>query len=334
MRPRIAIIFNEPSPGRYSLRGEERAVLDILDEVASVRQALEELGYPVFAVSLSPPFEQAREKLTNLEADLGFNLFEGFADCPETEAMVAGMLSELSVPYTGCPPDALATALDKARTKALLTAHGIDTPRYQLLSPENLAAFCLSYPCIVKPCGEDASHGLSEESVVDSFTSLAREVARVSESFGGKALIEEFAEGREFNATVLGNEELTVLSVSEIVYSLPPPMPRILTFAAKWQPDTIYFQHTKPVCPAEITETERKHIATIAVKAFRLIGCRGYARVDMRLDAAGKLMVLEVNPNPDISPDTGAARQAKAAGMTYNQFIERIVLLALETDRQ
>jgi D-alanine-D-alanine ligase len=131
----------------------------------------------------------------------------------------------------------------------------------------------------------------------------------------------------------MGNNKLTVLPVSEIVYTLPPGIPRLLTFAAKWENDSIYYEHTKVHCPAEVTEEERKYIASTALATFKILGCRGYARVDMRMDDAGKLNVIELNPNPDISPGTGAARQAEAAGMTYAQFVDVIVNLALEKDK-
>jgi D-alanine-D-alanine ligase len=330
VRAQVAIVYNEPIPGRYEAMDEGKAVLGVLEEVQAVHQALGELGYAAVRVSLSPPLEQAREKLEGLEADLVFNLFEGFDGRPETEALMAHILAELGLPYTGCPGSALALALDKARANALLEASGIATPRYQLLSPKTLSMFHLSYPCIVKPCAEDASHGLSEESVVYEPASLGKQVARVSQLFGGQALVEEFVDGREFNVTVLGTSEFAVLPISEIAYSLPPGMPRIITFSAKWEPQSIYFQCTKVVCPAEIGAELRKHIAETALSVFRLLGCRGYARVDMRLDNEERLKVIEANPNPDISPDSGAARQAQAAGMTYSQFIGRIALLALE----
>jgi len=84
------------------------------------------------------------------------------------------------------------------------------------------------------------------------------------------------------------------------------------------------------VCPAQISEAERERITRTALQAFKVLGCHGYARVDMRLDSNNRVNVLEINPNPDISPGTGAARQAEASGMIYTQFVERIVRLALE----
>lgn len=333
MCSRVAIIYNEPIPSRYSAMGEEKAVLGVLDVVQAVHQALTDLGYEVEHVPLSPPLEQVREKLKELKTDLVFNLFEGFDGRPETEAMVADMLSELGLVYTGSPAAALSLALDKAKTNALLEAQGLATPRYQVLTPETLDEFNLELPCIVKPCAEDASHGLSEDSVVTDFASLAREVSHTSQLFDGRALVEEFVNGREFNVTVLGNREPVVLPPSEIVYSLPPEKPKILTFSAKWEPESLYFESSQPVCPAEIDDETRQHIAQAALGAFKLLGCCGYARVDFRMSSDGTPKIIDVNPNPDLSPDYGVARQARAAGMGYTQLIERIVQLALERAR-
>ncbi len=333
MCSRVAIIYNEPIPGRYSAMGEEKAVLGVLDEVTAVHQALTDLGYEVERIPLSPSLEQVRDKLKELNADLVFNLFEGFDGRPETEAMVANMLAESGLPYTGCPGTVLSLALDKARTKALLEASGLATPPYQVLTPETVSRFHLSYPCIVKPCAEDASHGLSEESVVVDFAALERQVREVSQHFVGRALVEEFVDGREFNITILGSKEPLVLPLAEIVYSLPPEKPKILTFSAKWEPDSLYFDSSKPVCPVEIDDEIRQRIARAALGAFTLLGCSGYVRVDLRLGADGVPTIIEVNPNPDVSPDYGAAGQARAAGMSYAQLIERIAQLALERAR-
>lgn len=329
MRSRIAIVYNQPLKSRYDARGEQAAVAGVLDALEAVHEALLKLGYEVVRVPLSPPLRQAKKRLGELEVNLVFNLFEGFSGYPETEARIADILSALRIPYTGCPGGALKLALDKAKTKLILTTAGIKTPDFQLLRPETLSSFSLSYPCIVKPYGEDASHGLSAQSVVYDFASLEKQVTTVSRYYGGQALVEHFIDGREFNVTVLSD---TVLPVSEIVYSLPQGMPPILTFAAKWQPDSPYFQGARVICPAEIGADEKESITRTALAAFRLLGCRGYARVDMRRDDAGRLNVIEVNPNPDISPSSGAVRQAEAAGMAYPLFIERITQLALEKE--
>ena len=326
---KIAIVYNEPVPGTYDDIGEQKAIISILEGVVAAHKSLEELGYDVVRVPLLPPIEEARETLEALDTDLVFNLFEGFDTRPKTEATMAGILSEMGFRYTGCSSAALAMGLDKARSKEIMRAHGIPTPDYQKLTPETVGSFQLRFPCIVKPSGQDASHGLSANSVVNDLPALERQVAAVSRSFGGDALVEEFVAGREFNVTVMGNREMAVLPISEILFDLPPGVPPVLTYAAKWEEDTFYFNRTKVACPADIDLEQSAMLFRTAVSVFRLLVKRGYARVDMRLDPEGTPQVLEANPNPDITPGSGAARQAAAAGMSYTQFVDRLLSLTV-----
>lgn len=330
MRGGITIIYNVPNLNACNSVVERKAALRIFSDMNAVRQALQKIGFSVSCLPLKPPLHSAIKRLESIKADIVFNLFEGFESQPESEAIVADFLPRLGIPYTGCSSRALFLAMDKAEVKARLQAKGINTPKYQVLKPTTLHVFALDFPCIVKPRSEHGSLGICEESVVYDFASLEKQVRLTSERFRGEALVEEFVEGREFNITVLGTCPPTTLPISEIMYSLPPGMPPILTFAAKWDPQSLYFKHTVARCPADIDCRLQQKIADTAHVALETLGNRGYARVDLRLDQNGELKVLELNPNPDISPDSGAALQARAAGMDYEQFIERLVQLALE----
>ena len=330
MCARIAVVYNQPTPSRYDRTNEQKAVAGVMESVEAVNASIIALGHEAVILPLLPPFETARQELESLDVTMVFNLFEGFCDAPETEPLVPEALDKLGIPYTGCQTEVLRLGLDKAKVKVLFQAAGIPTADFQLLNPETLHLFRLDYPCIVKPRADDASNGITADSVVNDFPSLERQVKRMAESYGSAALVEKFISGREFNATVMGNSRFMVLPVSEIVYSLSPELPRILNFEAKWEEDSVYFKGTKVVCPAEITPAERDYVAGTALAAYMLLGCRGYARVDMRMDEAGQLNVMEVNPNPDISPGTGAARQSLASGMNYTQFVDKIIKLAME----
>lgn len=332
MRRRIVIVYNDPTLSYCRGRVEEKSVLDIISSVKAVHKALLELDYDVTLFSLIPPFSEARKRLEVLHADVVFNLFEGFCDQPETEAMVASELSELGFTYTGCRPKVLKLALDKARVKGILKQAGFNTPDFQVLTPETLDTFNLSFPCIVKPRADDASNGITEDSLVNDLPSLEKQVQSVSKSYRGGALVERFVDGREFNATAMGNRQVEVLPASEIRYSLEPDIPKILTYEAKWETESPYYKGTKNVCPAKISQRGLREITDTVRSVFELIIGTGYARVDMRMDEAGNINIIEVNPNPDISPDAGAALQAKAAGMSYAEFIGRIVDIALERD--
>lgn len=326
MHSKIAIVYNEPEASRYDGMGEFQAVVGVLEAVKAVRKALIELGHSVINVPLLPPESQLRGTFESLSVDIIFNLFEGFCGLPDTEALVPETAEDLGMKYTGCSAGALRLALDKAKTKSVLISRGLETPRFHVLTADSVSRFNLHFPCIVKPVAEDASHSITEESVVSDRVALEAQVARVSGRHGGEALVEEFIGGREFNATVLGGDEPRIFPVSEIVYTLPPGRPRILTFAAKWQPGTDYYTETNNVCPAPVSESERENIRQTALETFRVIvGCRGYARVDMRQDPEGKVYVIEVNPNPDISPGSGAVKQAKADGLSYTGLINRIL---------
>jgi D-alanine-D-alanine ligase len=328
MCAKVAIVYNEPVQSRYHNTGEDKAVLGVLDAVNAVKKAIIELKYEVSLVPLALPIEKANQEVEKLSVDIVFNLFEGFPGFPETEAWLSDLLTDRGVAYTGCTSESLRLALNKGKTKELLRSAGVNTPFHQVLTADTVDYFRLRFPCIVKPLAEDASHGLTEDSMVNDLSSLARQVKVICDNYGGQAIVEEFMEGREFNATVMGISDLVVLPVSEITYTLPPDKPRILTFAAKWDQASIYYKNTPVVCPAKIDEALRAAIAEVALAAFKVTGCKGYARVDMRLDSNGVVNVMEVNPNPDISPNTGAARQAKAAGMTYTQFIEKVITFA------
>ncbi len=330
MSPKVAIIHNAPERDRYSAMGEEKAILGVLVEVKAVHEGLMKLGYTVEHVPLSPPLDKVREVINSLKVDAVFNLFEGFAGSPETEISVAAMLSELGIPYTGCPASALALALDKSRTKAILQANDLPTPAFQVLNLENAGNFHLRLPCIVKPASEDASHGVTENSVVYDIASLTTQVKHIGELYGGQALVEEYIDGREFNVTVMGNDQPVVFPISEIVYTLPVGKPRILTFEAKWEPSSLYFKSSAPVCPADIDETIRQGIAVPAAKTYTLLGCQGYARVDFRMSIDHIPQIIEVNPNPDLSPGYGVALQSKVAGLSYAKMIERIMQFAME----
>ena len=327
---KVALIYNDPIPDRYGAMGESKAELGVLDEVQAVSNALQDLKYGYFLIPLKPPLSKVKRVLQSIKADVVFNLFEGFDGSPETEGQIAEMLTKLKLPFSGCPAAALSLALDKARTKKLLSEAGIKTPQFQILTPSNIETFHLTFPSLVKPVGEDASHGLCEDSVVYNLTALAKQVERICACFGGRALVEEFLNGREFNTVVMGNKHLTNPAVSEIDYTLPLDKPRILTFSSKWDEGSLYYNNTRVQCPAQITTAERARIAKLAKAAFRITGCRGYARADIREGKPGEFYVLEVNPNPDITPGSGAARQAEAAGFTYSQFIDKILRLALK----
>lgn len=195
MRCRIAIVYNQPQQSRYDASHEEKAAYGVLDSVAAVRKSLEELDYDVSLLPLVPPIETAKKNLIVLDTDLVFNLFGGFAGEPEAEALVPEFLAKRRLPFTGCRADVLRLALDKVNVKAILRAAGIPTPDFQILNPRTIDTFYLDFPRIVKPRRDDASHGITNSSVVHDLDALKKQVNALSKTYWSGVLVERFLTG-------------------------------------------------------------------------------------------------------------------------------------------
>jgi len=253
------------------------------------------------------------------------NLCEGFFGKPQWEANVAAVMEVLHIPFTGNGSRTLALCQDKHQAKAILNSFNLPVAPSQLItSAEELVD--LRFPVIVKPNSEDASIGVHPESVVYDREALAVQVKRIVETYSQPAIVEEYIDGREFNVAILDDGEPRALPVSEIDFTaMPEGYPKICSYEAKWYPDHLLYQTTPPVCPAPINEELRDKLQALAINAFKVMGCRDYARVDFRMNTRGEIFILEVNPNPDISLDAGYARALKAAGISYAAFWKMMI---------
>ncbi|MBU1537489.1 ATP-grasp domain-containing protein, partial [Myxococcota bacterium] len=213
--------------------------------------------------------------------------------------------------------------------KAYLAAHGVPTPAYRSVAPGEDASVCsgLEFPLFVKPRSEDASLGIGMNSRVTSTTELAERIAYIHRTYGQDALVEQFIAGREFNVALVGNNPSVVLPISEIIFDSRLTVP-IVTYEGKWQEDSDQYTGTLPRCPAPLEPHEEAVLHKVAKRAYDLCGLQDYGRVDIRMED-GVPFVLEVNANPDISPEAGLARSARIAGIPYDQLIRRIVEYAL-----
>lgn len=256
-----------------------------------------------------------------------FNLLEGLGNRADLEPEAAAILERLGYRHTGASSKTLALCLDKARTKTVLESEGIPTPIHAVWNNRGMEV-CVPFPAIVKPLAEDASLGITYEGVVTSLGELRKRARYVLHTYREPALVEEFIEGREFNITLLGNDTLECLPLAEIDYSgIADPLRRILSYAAKWETEGEEYRLTPVVCPAPVGSPLDEAIRAVGTAAYKAVECRGYARVDVRVRDE-QVYVLEVNPNPDISPEAGVAKAALAAGYSYRDLLERILCLA------
>jgi D-alanine-D-alanine ligase len=305
----------------------------IREDVGAIEASLREAGFHPYVLSVECFSKDLIHILLKISPKFVFNLCEEVGGNCELEMCIAGLLELMDIPYTGSQPFALGLALNKFHVKQILRSAGIPTARACLRYPGQRLSIprAMCFPMIVKPAREDASLGINSHSVCHTFEQLEKQILYIHDVYAQEALVEEFLDGREFNVSVVGQRDPKVLAISEIDFSgLPEGEPRIVSYRAKWDEESPLYKATIPICPANITKRLETRINDLAIRSYRCIGCRDYARIDMRTDSRGGLHVLEVNPNPDISPNAGFARAARAAGYSYSEMIQRIGVAAME----
>jgi D-alanine-D-alanine ligase len=339
----VAVLYNQVGEDEYELmRKQSKKDLDftpvfrmdvatVQEEIRALVKGLRTAGFRAYAVNVEDDFYALYKTLVRRKPDAIFNLIEFFNDDPRQEFMVAGLYELLRIPYTGAPPFTLGLCQRKASTKHLLLANGIRTPRFKVMTRGPLLRrHGLRYPVIVKPAREDASAGIDNSSVVENLESMHKRVQYVWDEFDQPALVEEFVDGRELNVAILGNYPPKVLPIAEMMFSdLPPHLYPIVSYDAKWNPHHEAFHKTYTQCPADLPKKVEKRVKEVALRAYQLLGCRDYARVDIRLNKQHQIYVLEVNPNPDLTEGVAFMESAKKAGMSFSVTLGKIVEMAL-----
>lgn len=340
-KPYVVILYNEPYPYDDFEEVDEKQ-LDFEpyfdtkvptpeEDIETMRQALAEQGLRAEAINLKDSYSTLHQILTTNRPDVIFNLIEVFNDSPWDEFKVAGMYELLKIPFTGAPAITLGICQRKMLTKQILMANGIPTPRFKRYSKNSIPKrHGLKYPLIVKPAREDASTGIENESVVTNREDLLKRVEHIIEDYEQSALVEEYIDGRELNVSILGDDEPVALPISEIDFSeVPSHLHKIVSYQSKWDPSHESYHTAYPVCPADLPKATTKRAHQIALRAFQVMGCRDYARIDIRLSKERKLYVLEVNPNPDLAAEVGFMRSAEEYGLSFGEALQKIVEFAL-----
>jgi D-alanine-D-alanine ligase len=316
---KAGIVYNLPDSDD---RKDRKEVLNAVEDVSIV---IDGLGYSKILIPIRDGDELALFIKTVKGVDFVFNLCEDFAGKSEGEAWMAGLLEMVGVPYTGSGPEALMLALNKVRVKEIFNSHKIPTPHYLIIESPLRGFLPLRYPLIIKPTKEDGSRGIEKDSVVFDRDSLNKK-SRALLALYPSLLIEEFIVGREINVAILNSK---VIAIGEVSFATEPA---ILSYDAKW------YEGSREDVTTPISYTAslkcNEDVATLARKAFNVLGLRDYGRVDFRVNDRGKPYIIDVNPNPDISSKSGFAKALKAADMAYQDFISIIITKALERYRR
>jgi D-alanine-D-alanine ligase len=292
-------------------------------------EALGKLGHEPFYQVLDGA-EKTLVSLARLDADLVFNLTESYAGDDTMDMNIAAYLELLDCRYTGAGPHALYLAQDKALAKKIFAFHGIKTPYFATSYRGKLDhSHDISFPLIVKPTSEDGSIGIDTGSVVGSIKELMERIHYIQQEFDSPALIEEYIEGREIYAAIIGNENPEVLPMVELDLSkLPKGTPKIAGKEVKWDKETEAYKVTKSAPAEDLEESTIKRLSETALSVYQALKLRDYGRVDMRLTKKGEVFVIEANPNPWLASTAEFVMAAKKAGRSYTDLIREIVDLA------
>lgn len=302
-----------------------------------VVSTLRDLGHEVRSLGVGDELFPVRDMLDEYRPHIVFNLLENFAGIPEFDQHVVSYFELLGVAYTGCNPRGLTLARDKALAKKIVTYHRVPTPGFvtfrvgrKIRRPARL-----KLPAIVKSATEESSAGISQTSVVHSDEALEERVRFIHDHLGTDALVEEYVEGRELYVGVLGNRRLTTLPVWELRFGKLGDEGGVRIATQKVKHDVAYQDRMNITHgPAkELPEGVAERAARVARRICRALEVDGYARLDFRLDAAGKLHFLEANPNPEVAWEEEFASAAQAAGLPYPRLIQKIVNLGLSRHR-
>ncbi len=335
---KILICYNQPSikyqnySGKSVLAGDNNLQLSetsFSENLGFTIGMLKKKYKHVDALEFNNDIPSVINKIKKYSPDVCFNFVESFKGEANYESYATGIYDILNYEYTGNTMLCLGNCLVKGRTKQILKSYNLPTPNYLVVPySENVSLINhnLLFPVILKLNSEDASIGISENSIVNNNIDLLNRIKYLFKNYKTDVLIEEYIDGREFNVAVLGNK---VLPISEITFdNLPDNLPKIVTYEAKWSEESQYYKNTVPVCPAKIEDKLANKLSDLALQAFKALMCRDYARVDMRVNSNNKPYIIEVNPNPDLSEDAGFARSAKAAGISYPELLNKIIKFA------
>jgi D-alanine-D-alanine ligase len=327
--PHGSLLVQEDAPA-----DDQFAEWDTRETIEAVAHALSALG-SVIHLEATPEFP---ERLQAERPDIVFNMAEGLGG-KNRESHVPAICEFFDVPYSGSDPLTLSLCLDKSRTKEVLSYYGVPTPAFRVVEAGTAVDQMppgLRYPLFVKPIHEGSSKGITERNFCATPADLAEQVMFLLESYNQPVLIEEFLPGAEYTCAVLGNgPRAWVLPIVGLNFdALPAGAVPVYGFEAKW----VWDRPDAPLdifdCPARLPAALRQAVEATTLRAYRALGCRDWARVDVRLDRQGVPNVIEVNPLPGILPDTADnscfPKAARAAGMTYDQLIQTCLTLAAE----
>jgi D-alanine-D-alanine ligase len=319
------LVPHEDRPATDPSNADRRMEWDVIS-------TLRARGHELSVIGVDDDLTPIRQTIDEFKPEIVFNLIEAFADVGVFDQNVVSFLELLRMPYTGCNPRGLTLSRDKALAKKLMAYHRIPVPDFTVVlrNRKPVLPRRLHFPLIVKSLIYESSIGISQASVVENEDQLNRRVQFIHEAIGTAAIVEQFIDGRELYVGVLGNTRLQVFPVWEMSFAkMSERTWHIATERVKWS--VAYQQkHGIETAEAALPEGLAAEVRHLAKRVYRALDLSGYARVDLRMGADGRLFVIEANPNPQLAQNEDFAESARRAGVAYPVLLERIMALGLQ----
>ncbi|MCO8122067.1 ATP-grasp domain-containing protein [Stieleria sp. TO1_6] len=329
---RVLVLVRSGHVPPESLKGVSEKDLDAWKAEFDVCDTLRGLGHEVLPLGVYDDLAPIRNALTEFQPHITFMLLEEFHGVVTYDFAIISYLELMQQPYTGCNPRGLLLSKDKALSKKILTYHRIQTPRFTVFPVGRTVhrPKRLEFPLFVKSVSEDASFGIAQASIVHNDEQLGDRVAFVHEKTLDDAIVEQYIEGREIYVGVLGNQRLQTFPPWEMDFGkMPADTARIATSQVKWNRK---YQDKHGITTHEAKDLQEElgdKISKLCKRVYRALNLSGYARMDLRLNAAGEIYVLEANANPNIEYGEDFSESAEIAGVDYETLIQRILNLGL-----
>ncbi len=298
-----------------------------------VKVTLEDLGHEVKVFGVEDDLNPVKTMIGSFKPDIVFNIITDFHDVISYEAHFVSYLELLKQPYTGCNPRGMVLAGDKGISKMILRHEGVPVPDFMVVKQRTKTpklAPDMRYPAIVKAATKHGSAGISQASIVSTDRQLQRRVEYMHRTQKDDVVVEQYIAGRELTVAIVGNDRLKVLPVWEVWYSkLPKGTKPIAEARVKWDVDYAQGIGIKTGKARRLPPAKEREIQNIARRAYRALDLSGYARVDMRMDDAGNVYVIEVNTNADLTEIEDFAEAAEAVGLDYGDLLELVIKTGL-----
>jgi D-alanine-D-alanine ligase len=329
MKPlRTLVVMHESLVPPESLEGYSEKEIDEWRTEYDVILHLKKAGHEVKALGVLDNLTALRAEIAEWKPQIVFNLLEEFDGIVTYDQHVVAFLELHRQPYTGCNPRGLMLSRDKVLSKQLLAYHRVPTPQFavfprgkRLKLPKRLR-----FPMFVKSATEDASLGIAQASVVEDAARLKERIEFIHEQTTSDALVEEYVEGREIYVALLGNQRITTFPPWEMVFGSAPA---IATRKVKWDKRYQKKYGITTTAAQDLPPTVVEQLERQSKRIYKALHLTGYARMDFRLRVDGSLFVLEANANPNMSEGEDFADAARAAGVSYDELLAKILSLGL-----